>query len=451
MKRTWRIRLAALLCALAVGNGAAAEEKLLAVAELEHAHGAEPLKIELWGDMLEGGYAQELLLLAKDKNEKIVTAYAPSVKGGYNPFLQAVKIKPVGKENTKQPEQLLLSIGMGDWTAPTEYRVLDFAKPGKVQELFSAADSMGLVTRAYVNEESLYVDLNDGSQNTAKLPADLAAEAVGPLDYGGLSGLSAYDIDKDGQQELFATQQINVRRQLLADVGAVWKLLPDEDASDAKPLKEEKADEGKVEKVDLTSAKYHKSAYTIMTGTLTPRENTVNDGCDFGGGAVLPRKIVVPGGEATYPVIAMKDVQLQNKANGFLQKESKAYLDSFFKGEADMAFKVLRSDELLLSLQLISGKTSFRHHHVHLDPKTGEPVSLEQILNTKDPDLLPLLRLLNNNKNVILERRLPAEWYIEGDKLFLVQNICGKDEAAGYALGNLHKFLLDKKWLPEMK
>ena len=44
-------------------------------------------------------------------------------------------------------------------------------------------------------------------------------------------------------------------------------------------------------------------------------------------------------------------------------------------------------------------------------------------------------------------KRLPAEWYIEGKNLFLQQRICGKDELAGFALGNLHKFVLDKRWL----
>ena len=61
--------------------------------------------------------------------------------------------------------------------------------------------------------------------------------------------------------------------------------------------------------------------------------------------------------------------------------------------------------------------------------------------------MLPLLRLLNNNKNVMIEQRLPAEWYIEGNNLFLQQRICGKDELAGFALRNLDKFIKDKAWL----
>lgn len=112
-----------------------------------------------------------------------------------------------------------------------------------------------------------------------------------------------------------------------------------------------------------------------------------------------------------------------------------------------MAFKVISATDKLVSLELISGKTSFLHHHINLDPKTGNIVKLDQLLNTQDPDLLPLLRLLCTNKNIQLEQKLPAEWYIEGSNLFLLQRICGKDEVAGFALGNLHKFIKDKRWI----
>ena len=39
------------------------------------------------------------------------------------------------------------------------------------------------------------------------------------------------------------------------------------------------------------------------------------------------------------------------------------------------------------------------------------------------------------------------DWSIEGNNLFLIQNIDGKEEVAGFAIANLHKYILDKKWL----
>lgn len=409
-----------LLCA-----EAAAGETLLASTELRQQQGN--ITAELWGERLPGGYAQELLLLFKDAGGKLLTAYAPSVKGGYNPVLQAVQVKPVtdkAADGKNAPQQALLSVGNGAWDAGGEYRIIDCANPKQVQELFGADDSMGIVTDAYIKETSLQITLQDGQQNSAPLPQGKPQE--GRVDFGGLFALTAYDLDGDGQQELLTSQQVTQRRQLLADVGAVWRLQREGD-----------------------EAKWQRSSFTVMTAAPVDKSNNINDGLHFAGGSILPRKMVVPGGEATYPVFASGDVRLQNKINACLAKECEEYLQLFYQGRADMAFKVVRADDLLLSLQLISGKESFRHHQLHIDPATGEQVKLAQILNFDDPDLLPLLNLLCTNKNMDFTEGLPSEWYIEGANLFLMQNICGKDEVAGFALGNLHKFLLDKKWLQQ--
>lgn len=427
VKNSRKINLALASCALALCAPVSAADTLLAATELKLADGK--VTAELWGDRYTSGYADDLLVLLKDGKQKIMTAYAPSVKGGYNPVLQAVQIKPDGKKEksgiakgqaVKNNQQLLLSVAQGDWRTISEYRVLDFADLKKVQEIFGAVESMGLVSDAYNKEEKLYVTLKDGQKNITDMPIKAG---LGRINYGGTYSVTAYDLDGDGQQELLCTQQILQGSSDLADVGALWQLQPDNS--------------------------WKNSNITLMTATPTPRSNNVNDGCELSKGVILPRKIVMPGGEATYPIFAAQDLQLQNKLNRFLAEESKEYLAAFYQGTADMAFKVITADEKLVSIQLISGKTNFLHHHINFNPQTGEKISLEQILNTKDPDLMPLLRLLNNNHNIILEQKLPAEWYIEGNNLFLMQRICGKDEVAGFALGNLHKFLLDKKWLPK--
>ena len=446
VKRSLKISLLAWGCAMAITGTAAAADTLLAQTELQLEKGR--VTAELWGDRLPNGYSEDLLVLLKDERGKLVTAFAPSIKGGYHHLLQAVQVKPVVKKGqtdnraqaasikgetalqaastkAKTSQQLLISVSQGDWQAPCEFRVLDFANVQKVIELFGSADSMGLVSNAYtknyINEEKLHVILKDGQQNVTALPQGMEG---GKLYYGGLHSLTVHDVDGDGQQELLGTQQLLRGRQNVADVGVIWQL-----------------DEAN---------KWKNSNITIMTTTPTPKSNTVNDGMAIAngtGGVILPRKIVVPGGEATYPIFVSQQVKLQNEINQVLAKECQEYLTSFYKGKADMAFKVIQANAKLISLQLISGKTSFIHHHVNIDPQTGKLMRLEQILNTQDPDLLPLLRLLNNNKNVMIEQKLPAEWYIEGNNLFLQQRICGKDELAGFALGNLHKFIKDKAWL----
>ena len=422
------INLLAVGSALAMAGPAAAADTLLAKTALQLDKGS--VTAELWGDRLPSGYSEDLLVLLKDERGKLVTAYAPSIKGGYYPRLEAVQVKPVDKkaatdagnesvsEAKQAAQQLLVSVGQGDWQAASEFRILDFAERNKVQELFSSADSMGLVSKSYSNEEKLYVTLKDGQQNVANLPEGVSSNRIY---YGGLYSLTAHDLDSDGQQELLGTQQLVNGKQNVADVGAVWQLDGEK--------------------------KWKQSNVTIMTTSPTPKSNTVNDGKEVATGVILPRKMVVPGGEATYPTFVSHDVELQNKINRLLQSECAEYLDSFYQGKADMAFKVITANEHIISLQLISGKSKFKHHHVNIIPSTGELIKLNQILNYKDPDLMPLLRLLCTNKNMMLEYQPPAEWYIEGKNLFLMQNICGQDEVAGFALGNLHKFVLDKRWL----
>ena len=422
------INLLAVGSALALAGPAAAADTLLAKTALQLDKGS--VTAELWGDRLPSGYSEDLLVLLKDERGKLVTAYAPSIKGGYYPILEAVQVKLVDKkaataagsesvsEAKQAAQQLLVSVGQGDWQAASEFRILDFAERNKVQELFSSADSMGLVSKAYSNEEKLYVTLKDGQQNVANLPEGVSSNRIY---YGGLYSLTAHDLDGDGQQELLGAQQLVNGKQNVADVGAVWQLDGEK--------------------------KWKQSNVTIMTTSPTPKSNTVNDGKEVATGVILPRKMVVPGGEATYPTFVSHDVELQNKINRLLQSECAEYLDSFYQGKADMAFKVITANEHIISLQLISGKSKFKHHHVNINPSTGEPIKLNQILNYKDPDLMPLLRLLCTNKNMMLEYQPPAEWYIEGKNLFLMQNICGQDEVAGFALGNLHKFVLDKRWL----
>ena len=428
VKSSWKINMLALGCAVAVAGPAAAADTLLAKTALQLDKGS--VTAELWGDRLPSGYSEDLLVLLKDERGKLVTAYAPSIKGGYYPILEAVQVKPVDKkaataagsdsvsEAKQAAQQLLVSVGQGDWQAASEFRILDFAERNKVQELFSSADSMGLVSKAYSNEEKLYVTLKDGQQNVANLPEGVSSNRIY---YGGLYSLTAHDLDGDGQQELLGAQQLVNGKQNVADVGAVWQLDGEK--------------------------KWKQSNVTIMTTSPTPKSNTVNDGKEVATGVILPRKMVVPGGEATYPTFVSHDVELQNKINRLLQSECAEYLDSFYQGKADMAFKVITANEHIISLQLISGKSKFKHHHVNINPSTGELIKLNQILNYKDPDIMPLLRLLCTNKNMMLEYQPPAEWYIEGKNLFLMQNICGQDEVAGFALGNLHKFVLDKRWL----
>ena len=90
VKRSLKISLLAWGCAMAITGTAAAADTLLAQTELQLEKGR--VTAELWGDRLPNGYSEDLLVLLKDERGKLVTAFAPSIKGGYHHLLQAVQV-----------------------------------------------------------------------------------------------------------------------------------------------------------------------------------------------------------------------------------------------------------------------------------------------------------------------------------------------------------------------
>ena len=404
---------ALLSSALLWGAAAQAADTLLASEpELELKQGK--VTAELWGDRLANGYAHDLLIIVKNKDKKVITAYQPSIKGGYNCLLQLVK--PQGEE----PAQLLVSAGQGDWRAPSEYRIISFADLKEVQEVFGVPESSGIVTQAELKDGKLQLSLLNGSSESVALDAGVKAED-GRVEYSGLHSLQPWDVDDDGVDELLASQRLTQGKTPLADIGVVWKRRADGDGWEA-------------------------LGTTIMTLAPTAQGNTVNDGAEMAAGTILPRRLVVRGGEATFPVFVGKDVEVQNKINKELWTANAGSMQKFFAGQADTAFKVMSAKENLLSVQLICGKTQFAHNYVNINPKIGELIKLSDILNTQDKDLLPLLNVLNTNKKVSI-KALPDEWYIEGRNLFLISVVDTREEISGFDLGNLHKFILNKQIL----
>lgn len=436
MKNSWKINmvggLAGVILSACPGNALAADT-LLSTVDLRLQD--EVVQAELWGDCLNNGYASDLLVLLK-RDKKVLAAYNPTISGGYNCLLSTVQIKPV-KENSQRdkktlPQQLLISAAQGDWSVGTEYRILDFANIEKVTELFSGVDSMGIISKAELAGNNLILDFADGQKNEAVLPSGLVD--TGAVYYGGLHSLTASDLDDDGQDELLATQQIKQEDTLLADVGSIWRLTKSTDEQNRKDK-------------NLKHWQWDKGSITVMTAVPVPKDNVINDGQNNKQGSVLVRKIVIPGGEATYPMFASSDIKLTNKVNKLLHKECAKTFPDFYNGTADMAFKVVRNDDLLLTVQLIHGKSRFIHHNVNIDPKTGKQLYLKNILDVKNKELPALLKVLCTNNKMDFSQGIPDEWYIEGNNLFLVQNIDDKEEVAGFALGNLHKYILDNKWL----
>ena len=91
MKIKWMVQGLACSSVIFCSTIAAAADTLLAQVPLQLT-AEQTVTAELWGDRLPNGYANDLLIMIKDKDKKLLTAHAPSIKGGYNCQLQPIKL-----------------------------------------------------------------------------------------------------------------------------------------------------------------------------------------------------------------------------------------------------------------------------------------------------------------------------------------------------------------------
>lgn len=434
----------------------------------------QKIDVNLYGEKLDSGYAYDLLLVLKREDGSVVTGYKPTIKGGYDFKLIPAKIKAKDVET----EQLVLTAMQGDWRAYSEFRVLDFDNARKVEELFNVADSFGVVTTAGLEGNTVKLktvrdkELIDMEIDTNILNG--VAENRRKVQFGKLYSLTVFDVDEDGKQELLTDQQLYVDKKIIADVGAVWRYIgPKPEAKAAKkPVPEVKAksnsvadimkaveetmallkSEDKAAEETKSKAMWRQDNMTIMKNNARDKRNTVNCGAFFQGGMIYPVKLIAPNGEATYPQFAMaNDYQQKNAWNKLLDKESEEYIRSFVLGRADMAFNVLNADDKIISIQLISGKTSFEHHHVNLVPDRNVKLELSDLLNVKDKKLVELLNVLNKNPKINFDKALTDEWYITDDKLHLMKKVEGAEEYTTVDLADLQKYVKLESFKQEPK
>lgn len=424
----------------------------------------QQVDVNIYGEKLDTGYAYDLLLVLKREDGSVITGYKPTIKGGYDFRLVPAKIKAKDVET----EQLVLSAMQGDWRVYSEYRVLDFDNPKNVEELFNAVDSFGVVTTADLEGNTVKLKtVKDKELINVDIDENILADVNDnrrKLQFGKLYSLTAFDVDEDGKQELVTVQQLSADKKVLADVGAVWRYIgtKTESKEAKKPVTEVKAKsdsvadvlkaveetmalfkpEAKEEQSKKPAVLWRQDNMTIMKNNARDKRNTVNYGAFFQGGMVFPVKMIAPNGEATYPQFAMSsDYKLKNAWNKILEQESEDYIRSFVLGKADMAFNVLNADDRIISIQLISGKTSFVHHHINFIPDKKTKVELSDLLNVKNKKLVELLNVLNKNQKITFDKALTDEWYIIGDKLHLMKKVDGVEEFTAIDLADLQKYI----------
>ncbi len=392
-----------------IGTCAHASEMITSVKRLQV--GDAEASAELWGDKIKGGYTDNLLIIVKDKDQKVMTAYAPTIKGGYNCRLELVNVR-----NDPQKNQLLISAGRGDWREATEYRLLDFSNKKKVRELLTADDNSGVVKQAAITEAGLNVTFFDGQEKTGAAE-EWSKDGNKRLTADGIASVTVKDMDDDGSGELLVHQSLKSGKTTVAEVGSMWKY-------------------------DEQSGKWEKDSYAVLIAEHGKNTARINEGADFSNGAVLPRQIILRGSECTYPVFVDKgDKRIAEQVNEILRQEYSAYMEKFYGGTGDMAFRINKADENILSMQFVSADKEFVKNYVNISMRDGSKLGLADVFDLKHPDFIPLLNLLSSNSKVKFQTELPEKWFMEDDKFFLVAEHDGKEEVTGYTLNNLFKFV----------
>lgn len=129
---------------LAAGHSAAlaAEPVCLASIEADTDGNGTQETAELWGNKLTGGssYYADLLLMIKDGSGKLITAYTPSLEGGYANILQKGHF-------TGKGEQIIVR-SLSGAAQEMQVRIIDAALPNAVQEIYTGSDNMGAAVNA---------------------------------------------------------------------------------------------------------------------------------------------------------------------------------------------------------------------------------------------------------------------------------------------------------------
>jgi hypothetical protein len=358
--------------------------------------------VTLYGDTLAGGsnYYHNLMLMVTDEDGKLITAYTPSLKGGYNLLLNKA---PAGKGSKK--ETVILTAPQGTAGESVAYRVLDFGKSDKVKETFTDVDSLGITTNtAYL------------SGNRFKVSCDINGSLrLLEGDVNGSDKLHVFDADGNVQKQYLRPMVTG----LLSLIPLDGKLYSSQNIVDA--------DGTTVLGVLYTTWEWEKETWTPKDVQLensdTHEENKltrakINANASAGKWHLYSKSYVQKGIETTYAEVAIEgEPELQNKINETIQtwvhsdkdSEQQAYRLEF-AGPSLLSFVAFKED----ANNIVTEKM------FNFNMKTGETVSVKEMFNYKDKDFLPILNLLGRPKNSVTS--LPIAWYYNGGTFVFILN-----------------------------
>ena len=361
------------------------EQEPLALLQLDVDGNGSLETVELYGGQMTRGssYRNDFLLLLKGSDSELLTAYVPSINGGYDCSLEKARF-------TGRGEQLILSVGQGGDDGSIEYRIIDFADPKAVKEIFTGSDNAGVAATAeFVPDFRSKIAFADGSTNYELLPKEKEFyEQRGLYDVDGtllkgyrrpyvgkIHSLVAVDMEQDGILELLSLQNISGlnREDLLGKLAGVWSY----DGSSGWKLKSKTFYSGGKNKDDKFHRSYNEKNWRI-----------------------LPRQAVHDSSSVTYPVFtAIAAPEVQNKLNGDFAIIAGPYLQNLATGGCELDYTLTFVSEKFISMVFFGvldegEKEIFAKIPLNIDVQTGAQLALGDVLNLRDADLLPVLRLL---------------------------------------------------------
>ena len=330
----------------------------------------------------------------------------------------------------------------GGKNAAVSCRILDFSDFKQVREVFSAADSNGVAAKAEYKPDNRFtvesilpqadgtqkqVSFSGSAKNVLRLynaDGSIAKPYLRPLvtEVASLTTLGG---------RLFTEQNVLAANgwDLLGRLAVRWV---------------NKDDKWIPEEITLTDT---------LDELLKPDADEANRADGAGNWRLYPRRAFIGDRVVSRPVVAIEEKpELQNKINEKL-------LAWYTKApeEDERAFQVKFAGSKLLSLELgrRNKKGEVIRELYNFNMQNGEPIKLDEMFNTKNPDFLKVINLVGKPKNRFSAKK-PVFWHFTGKHFILQDRLLGEgfqdEKAIIMALvekNDLLPFVKDKKLLEE--
>ena len=346
------------------------------------------------------------------------------------------------KITDKPHDQILLMAAKGGKNAAVNCRILDFSNYKQVHEVFSGADSLGVVAKAeYKPDNRFTVESSLPEADGTERALSFSGNAKNVFRLYNADGSIAKPYLRPQVTEVASLTMLGGRlfteqnvlsangQDLLGRLAVRWE------QKEAKWVPEE---------IDLKDT---------LDDLLKPDSDGANQADGAGNWRLYPRRAFIGDRVISRPVVAIEEKpELQNKVNEKLQSwYAKA------PEEDERAFQVKYAGPNLLSLELgrRNKKGEVIRELYNFNMQNGEHVKLEEMFNTKNPDFLKVINLVGKPKNCFAEAK-PVFWHFTGKHFVLQDRLLDAgfqdEEAIHLAVvekDDLLPFVKDKKILDE--